>query len=173
MSAAAAKFSEAEISPSIIPVGPSEFLTIQYPGKPPIEFNQNCNTLDTKHAPAITFAPVHGNYYLLVMIDPDSLSREKPTEAEWLQWLVVNIPSDTLVKGTMPKASTGYTGPSPMPRTGDHRYTFLLFDQGKRKITQPAVKSRGKFKVAQFAEKHGLGAPVAGNMFISRHGELT
>jgi len=55
------------------------------------------------------------------------LSRENPSEAEWLHWLVINAQSDTLVQGTMPKALMGYSGPSPMPRTGNIFVKIILF----------------------------------------------
>ena len=31
------------------------------------------------------------DYYTILMVDPDAPSRKKPTMAQWLHWLVVNV----------------------------------------------------------------------------------
>lgn len=64
------------------------------------------------------------------MVDPDAPSRWNPTNAEWLHWLVVNIPNGQVEKGN---EWVRYQGPAPPPKTGPHRVSlsyllcFLVF----------------------------------------------
>eukprot|EP01084_Bolivina_argentea_P164673 286262_1 len=46
-------------------------------------------------APTIEF-PTHSNddYYTVLMVDPDAPSHANPKMAEWLHWLIVNVPID-------------------------------------------------------------------------------
>jgi phosphatidylethanolamine-binding protein (PEBP) family uncharacterized protein len=56
------------------------------------------------------------------MIDPDNLSRKNPSVAEWLHWLVVNIPASDILQGINGgQHQQPYGSPAPQPRTGDHR----------------------------------------------------
>ncbi|VDN18597.1 unnamed protein product [Gongylonema pulchrum] len=56
--------------------------------------------------------------------------------------------------------------------TGLHRYVFLVYKQ-PGKISDPAHghltnrsgAKRGGFKIANFAKKHNLGNPIAGNFY--------
>ncbi|VDO98918.1 unnamed protein product [Soboliphyme baturini] len=158
----AAKFTEAEIVPDVLSTAPTKKLTINYPGKPEIEAGSTMHVLDVRHAPKVTYPGTEGSYYTLIMIDPDNLSRTNPSQREWLNWIVINIPADAIAEGMMSRHLVGYMGPSPQPRTGLHRVVFLLFEHVKRKLNQPAIKARSKFSVKAFMEKHELGSkPVA------------
>jgi len=55
-----------------------------------------------------------GKKYSLVMVDPDAPSREKPTQRNWLHWLLTNVAGRDL-KG-------GLTGPE-----GDEVREYLTF----------------------------------------------
>ena len=56
---------------------------------------------------------------------------------------------------------------------GTHRYAFLLFQQATQEPLQVNDPSGGKptgrkhFNTRHFAEKHGLGVPVAATYFLS------
>ncbi|KFD59004.1 hypothetical protein M513_00167 [Trichuris suis] len=200
------KFQEAGIVPDVIDSPPPAKLEVTYSGKPTVNPGDEMHTLDVRHAPRICYPGREGHYYSLLMIDPDNLSRENPCQAEWIQWIVLNIPHDAIAAGMMSKHLVGYMVPGPQPRTGDktfrclrcsvykssyattvaglHRFTFLLFEHAGRKLNQPAIKSRAKFKTREFMAKHklgkeqshiamskhpNLGPPVAGNYFVAQH----
>ncbi|CAI7839385.1 unnamed protein product, partial [Closterium sp. NIES-53] len=126
---------------------------------------------EAAEAPYVELAGRHenGDLYTLVMSDPDAPSPDNPVAAEWLHWLVVNIPGAT----TLPHSSAGdlvtaYKGPS--PPTGVHRYVLSLFRQPHRLTTDAPAAVKG-FKTRQFAQQFGLGTPVTALFFRARKEE--
>ncbi|CAI5513338.1 unnamed protein product [Closterium sp. Naga37s-1] len=126
---------------------------------------------EAAEAPYVELAGRHenGDLYTLVMSDPDAPSPDNPVAAEWLHWLVVNIPGAT----TLPHSSAGdlvmaYKGPS--PPTGVHRYVLSLFRQPHRLTTDTPAAVKG-FKTRQFAQQFGLGTPVTALFFRARKEE--
>lgn len=85
----------------------------------PVEPGATMSTRNLRFAPKWGFSADPESTFTLVMIgklliallsywfccidmsieDPDNLSREKPTVAEWLHWLVTNIPASNLIEG--------------------------------------------------------------------------
>lgn len=108
--------------------------------------------------PDVAWAADASSYFTLAIVDPDAPSRQKPTHAPWLHWLVVNIPGKEVAGGDV---RTQYMPPTPPPRTGFHRYFVLLFAQpgGARIAFDGALASpsqRGRWPVADFARTHAL-----------------
>jgi phosphatidylethanolamine-binding protein (PEBP) family uncharacterized protein len=104
------------------------------------------------------------------MTDPDAPSRKDAKFREWHHWLVVNIPDTGDVSAG--KTMSAYVGSGPPQGTGLHRYVYLVYEQPSGEInpdepvlTNTSGDNRGKFSVAKFAEKYGLGDPVAGNFY--------
>ena len=65
---------------------------------------------------------------------------------------------------------TPYIGPGPGPNSGDHRYTFLLFQQSKANHTFAPMAhlekpDRRRFAFKEFAAENGLEL-VAINFFV-------
>ncbi|VDM99138.1 unnamed protein product, partial [Onchocerca ochengi] len=82
--------------------------------------------------------------------------------------LVINIPGQNVSSGTV---LSDYIGSGPPKGTGLHRYVFLVYKQPEN-ITDTehghlttSGENRANFKVVEFAKKHHLGNPVAGNFF--------
>jgi phosphatidylethanolamine-binding protein len=80
--------------------------------------------------------PEHSNaaIFTLVLTDPDAKSRANPKWSEMCHWIVTNLtaPATTLA---LPSTQTSkkllneiksYLPPSPPPKTGPHRYVFVL-----------------------------------------------
>ncbi|VDD90017.1 unnamed protein product [Enterobius vermicularis] len=130
-------------------------------------------TMSTRHlrfAPRFTLNVDPESTFTLIMIDPDNLSRKNPSVAEWLHWLVTNIPASNVLEGINGgQHQMTYGSPAPQPRTDLHRYVILLFEHQGRRLTVPTIKQRAKFSVKQFMEKHNLGDPIAGNFFLAQH----
>lgn len=71
--------------------------------------------------------------YTLVLTDPDATSRSDPTMSQYLHWIATNI---TLAPSPAENKNIAfspiydelipYRGPAPPPKTGYHRYTFVL-----------------------------------------------
>uniref|UniRef100_A0A5S6QYM3 Phosphatidylethanolamine-binding protein n=1 Tax=Trichuris muris TaxID=70415 RepID=A0A5S6QYM3_TRIMR len=164
-----AKFAEAELVPSVLPEAPKNKLVVNYEGTV-VEAGDKLSPRMLRFAPRITYEADPEAIYSLVMIDPDNLSRKNPSVAEWLHWLVVNVPASNLFDGMLGgQVLMAYGSPAPQPRTGDHRYVLVLYEHAGRRVSQPIPNQRAKFKVKQFQEKHNLGAPVAGLYFIAHN----
>uniref|UniRef100_A0A915JAF5 Phosphatidylethanolamine-binding protein n=1 Tax=Romanomermis culicivorax TaxID=13658 RepID=A0A915JAF5_ROMCU len=107
------------------------------------------------------------------MIDLDYPKQENPCEAEFVHWLIPNIPADSFKIGTPTgsKPTLGYSPPMPLINSGEHRFVLLLFAQERRRISVPTMKKRNNFSLKEFIQKHNLGEPLAGNYFLANHGD--
>jgi len=83
--------------------------------------------------------------YMLLMIDPDSPTRDKETDGEIpgtagpvLHWLGLNCEDSA----ESCYQAIPYVKPSPLPGTGRHRYIYILFQQTK---PPPTMDSWSKF----------------------------
>ena len=110
-----------------------------------------------------------GSMYTLAMIDPDAPSKANPSRREYLHWLVVNIPMTNVWQGN---ELVEYIGAGPPQDTGLHRYVLLVYlqdgpvvDYRIGHISKYTSSGRPMFRIQRFADKHRLGAPVAGNFF--------
>ncbi|CEP14582.1 hypothetical protein [Parasitella parasitica] len=95
--------------------------------------------------------------YTLLLVDPDAPCKEDP---KWGPYR-----SGKIDEG---KALSAYMGPAPPPKTGDHRYIFLLYKQPK---TQAAfgvlAKERANWEFKTFVKDNDLEL-VGINFFVSR-----
>lgn len=119
-------------------------------------------------APYIPFPYISLQMYTLVMTDPGvldikTLRVEQQSAWQWLHWIVVNVPGDMAVPAAG-KVVQPY-GP-PAPPAGNHRYTFLLFEQ-KAEINPATPKERGSFDTRAFAAANSL-TPVGGFYFLAQ-----
>ncbi|KAG2470677.1 PEBP1 protein, partial [Polypterus senegalus] len=109
-----------------------------------------------------------GKMYTLALTDPDAPSRKDPKFREWHHFLVVNMKGSDINSG---KVLSDYVGSGPPKGTGLHRYVWLIYEQpAELSCDEPVLSNRsgdhrGKFKIAQFRKKYGLGRPVAGNCY--------
>lgn len=118
--------------------------------------------------------PVEPDFlYTMIMTDPDYPDRKGHKQREFQHWVVVNIRGTGILSGNV---TTEYYPPQPAEGTGPHRYVFTIFKQPKgrinvteRKILSKQVDHRGNFQTMKFAEKYGLGDPVAANLFTAQY----
>ena len=117
--------------------------------------------------------------HVLVLVDPDAPSPRHPRCAQWLHWLVVNIPNARVSEG---RVVTPFNPPT--PPIGTHRYLLLVFEQAlgpkgcastgscdqsvaeMAKVRPPT--SRCGFDVRRFAREHSLGQPIAAHLFRAK-----
>ncbi|CAB3409257.1 unnamed protein product [Caenorhabditis bovis] len=166
----AAAFAQHEITPKIIPNPPKQKLHLTWDGIQ-VEPGMTLQVRNLKNAPrwALPGADPE-SIYTILMIDPDNLSRKNPSVAEWLHWLVCNIPASNIIDGINGgQHQMAYGSPAPGPRTDLHRYVILMWEHQGRRISVPKPSSRAKFNVRQFMEKYQLGDPIAGNFFLAQH----
>ncbi|GMT15877.1 hypothetical protein PFISCL1PPCAC_7174 [Pristionchus fissidentatus] len=158
-------FAQNEITPNIIPNAPTQVLNCTWDGIQ-VQPGQEMSARNLKNAPRFTLKVDPESTFSLVMIDPDNLSRKNPSVAEWLHWLVANIPASNVLEGINGgQHQMAYGSPGPQPRTGLHRYLIVLFEHQGRRIQVPKMDTRAKFSLKKFMEKHNLGTPIAANFF--------
>ncbi|XP_046659734.1 uncharacterized protein LOC124353776 [Homalodisca vitripennis] len=111
--------------------------------------------------PEVNYAVEPTGWYMLVMVDPDTLSIKDSTVM--LHWILGNILGDDVSNGEIVADHVGSESPQ---RRGFHRYLILLYKQhGKLTFEDPIVsnttENRHKFSIQDFAEKYELSNPVA------------
>jgi phosphatidylethanolamine-binding protein len=79
--------------------------------------------------------------FTLVLTDPDAKSRAKPKMSEMCHWIVTNLTTPLPLSLDILKAKEGelveYLPPSPPPKTGKHRYVFILLEGKTKHLTAP------------------------------------
>ncbi|KAI5956228.1 TFS1 [Candida jiufengensis] len=108
-----------------------------------------------------------GDKFILVLTDPDAPSNSDHKWSEYCHWLVTDIKfSNTKDDKGEPEIShfidfkqgqelLPYVGPGPPPKTGKHRYVFLLYKQ------DPKVENL-KSKAPKDRPNWGTGIPSSG-----------
>ncbi|KAK6040788.1 phosphatidylethanolamine-binding protein [Cooperia oncophora] len=175
MADVAAAFAQAELTPSVIENAPKQKLHLTWDGIQ-VEPGMTMSTRNLKERSSFP-SPRSGPREHVLLIDdrrsfsdPDNLSRKNPSVAEWLHWLVCNIPASNVLEGINGgQHQMPYGSPAPQPRTDIHRYVILMWEHQGRRINVPKPSTRAKFNVKQFIEKHKLGDPIAGNFFLCQH----
>jgi phosphatidylethanolamine-binding protein (PEBP) family uncharacterized protein len=133
--------------------------------------------------------------YVITLTDPDAPSRENPEWSEMCHWIATNVSVTTKTFSILPLPEFGlteqdikeqsspddvieYKPPGPPPKTGKHRYVFLVFAP-KNGTTEPLHLSKPKDRqhwgtgkegggVRDWATDNGL-APVAANFVYAKN----
>lgn len=166
-------------------------LSIEYPTGSQVSLGNTLTVADTQETPKVQFTlnPTAGkdgkefsisnkDKFLLVLTDPDAPSNTDHKWSEYAHWIVgdlsLNVPSEAKTEqeevefiSTILDVSKGteilkYEGPGPPPKTGKHRYVFLLYKQ------DPEVE---KYDVPLGRPNWGTGVPSSGvRDYIEKHG---
>lgn len=108
--------------------------------------------------------------YIILMIDPDSPSRDDDTSVQVLHYLKTDFAvTDITNLGSTATAAMPYAGPDKSVGTGPHRYIFLLYDQpitGFMNVGVPDPSNR-TFSVGAWKTANNLKAAVAGIHFVA------
>jgi phosphatidylethanolamine-binding protein (PEBP) family uncharacterized protein len=132
--------------------------------------------------------------YVVALTDPDAPSRDNPKWSEMCHWIAANVSVSEKTFAILPLPEFGltqmrsengspddvieYKPPGPPPKTGKHRYVFLVFAP-KNGTTEPLHLSKPKERqhwdtgeerggVRNWAENNGL-VPVAANFIYSKN----
>lgn len=116
--------------------------------------------------------------FTLVLTDPDAKSRENPQWSEMCHWIVTNLTAP--VTSDMNRAKKGelveYLPPTPPPKTGKHRYVFVLLEgEHGQDLSPPSERKHwgyGKVRhgVRDWAEENELKV-VGANFFYAQNEE--
>ncbi|XP_043842397.1 phosphatidylethanolamine-binding protein 4 isoform X2 [Dromiciops gliroides] len=125
--------------------------------------------------PSIKYSQAQKNKkYVLMMVDPDAPSRNYPQNRYWRHWLLINISGNGLKTGNINGHElTSYQPPGPPPKTGFHRYQFLLFEQPEKgkpiTLSSKEKAKRGSWSISDFIKHFHLGSPVAASQFLTQN----
>jgi phosphatidylethanolamine-binding protein (PEBP) family uncharacterized protein len=133
--------------------------------------------------------------YVVTLTDPDAPSRKNPEWSEMCHWITSNVSVTEEIFSILPLPEFGlteqaaskdggpddvmeYKPPGPPPKTGKHRYVFLVFAP-KNGTTEPLHLSKPSDRqhwgtgkegggVREWAGENGL-VPVAANFIYSKN----
>ncbi|KAH8417560.1 hypothetical protein KR222_001886, partial [Zaprionus bogoriensis] len=162
-----------EIAPDVVDkLPPQGKLQVKYPVGVAVEDGNELTPTQVKDEPTVSWESAEGStLYTLLMVDPDAPTRSDPKYREILHWAVVNIPGNQVNEG---QTLVEYIGSGPPEGTGLHRYIFLLYAQTQKvedatRIDKRTRQGRLNFSARKFAEKHGLGEPIAVNHYEAQY----
>jgi len=165
------------IVPDVIVVAPKTFLRVNYQSGVRATLGNELTPTQVKDQPSVAWNGDHHSFYTICLTDPDIPSRaaaNRNDRSEWHHWLVGNIPGTNLSEGV---TLTAYVGSGTPPKTGLHRYVFLVYKQPSKltfdepRISNRTAEKRDKFSIHKFALKYNLGTPVAGNFYQAQYDE--
>ncbi|KAH8326080.1 hypothetical protein KR067_001123 [Drosophila pandora] len=171
-SAVAEVFAANGVVPDVISEAPSQLLKVTYKNGLVAKDGVELTPTQVKEQPNVEWDAQPGDFYTLIMTDPDAPSRAEPKFREFKHWVLVNIAGNDLASG---EQIAGYVGSGPPKGTGLHRYVFLLYKQSgklefdEERVSNKSRKDRPKFSAAKFAEKHELGKPIAGTFYQAQY----
>ncbi|KAL9606201.1 MAG: hypothetical protein Q9179_000598 [Wetmoreana sp. 5 TL-2023] len=171
-----------------------------------VDLGSKIKPSDVSRAPNVKVLPIEDNNdlipspttrsnttYTFVLTDPDATSRADPAKAEMCHWIVTGISLDADYTGeavipapadfqdSKSKELMSYYPPAPPPKTGYHRYVFVLL--APKPSNSDARKSSGPEKprerphwgygrvgkgVRDWAEDNGL-TPVGAEFFYAEN----
>lgn len=118
--------------------------------------------------------------FTLILTDPDAKSRDNPKWSEMCHWILTNLTSPTPEPPPpSPKITKkdgelkGYKPPGPPPKTGAHRYVFVLLQGDSSNIKAPKKRKHwgyGKVRhgVRDWAAENDL-VVVGANFFFAEN----
>ncbi|EDX11860.1 protein D2 [Drosophila simulans] len=165
-------FRSHQVVPDVIPEPPNQLLKVTYSNNLVAKDGVELTPTQVKDQPVVEWDAQPGEFYTLIMTDPDAPSRAQPKFREFKHWILANIAGNDLASG---EPIAEYIGSGPPQGTGLHRYVFLLYKQSgklefdEERESKRSRKDRPKFSAAKFAKKHELGNPIAGTFYQSQY----
>ena len=123
--------------------------------------------------------------FTLVLTDPDATSRADPAKSEMCHWVLTNLttplpeqptfdvemPFIDISKSTLEGELKSYQPPAPPPKTGKHRYVFVLLEGESTNVQAPKERPHwgyGKVRhgVRDWAEENDM-TVVGANFFYA------
>ncbi|KIX05233.1 uncharacterized protein Z518_06105 [Rhinocladiella mackenziei CBS 650.93] len=118
--------------------------------------------------------------FTLVLTDPDAKSRDNPKWSEMCHWILTNLTAPLReppprIRKIKPGEVEEYYPPRPPPKTGSHRYVFVLLEGDTSNLRAPSKRRHwgyGKVRhgVRDWAHENNL-TVVGANFFFARNKE--
>lgn len=181
------RYKSSGLIPELLDQPPKDLMKIVYDNNRVLHKNTGVENTPTQvklQPMSITWPDMkEDHFYTIIMIDPDMPMRSTPIEqkTQVLHWLMVNIPGS----GVGGRQLAPYIGSGPPPKTGVHRYNFLVFDEGVSRKDYSAIQNFDLVDIGRrvnwnlqdpgktwtfrgFMAWAGLGLPIAGNFYVAQ-----
>ncbi|KAI6215385.1 hypothetical protein M3Y94_00379500 [Aphelenchoides besseyi] len=165
-------FKKHGVVPDVIQSAPPKVAKVTFDSGVEANLGNVLTPTQVQNPPTVSWEAENDALYTLIKTDPDAPSRKDPKFAEWHHWLVVNIPGSQVEKG---ETLSEFIGAGPPENTGLHRYVFLVYKQQKKLsdsehgILRFSANRRNNYNARDFAKKHNLGDPIAGNFYSAEY----
>lgn len=118
--------------------------------------------------------------FVLTLTDPDAPSRDNPKWSEFCHWIATGVSLASSVEASIHHLEDviEYKPPGPPPKTGKHRYVFLVFvpangTTDKLHLTKPQDRKHWGsdhtgYGVREWAYENGL-VPIAANFIYAQN----
>ncbi|CCM05312.1 uncharacterized protein FIBRA_07526 [Fibroporia radiculosa] len=175
------------IIPDVLPesFNPSVLLDVVFPNGKEVLLGNELSKEDVMDEPAINYVPMNMPFeqaeatgesaseeiaYTLVMLDPDMPSKADVKFRCFAHWIIMGLksPAHSASRTSDPSAlkthvsTTSYMPPEPLPGSGIHRYTFLLYQEllsselpQDAMVHHDTVKERQEWDPVSFGDKNG------------------
>jgi phosphatidylethanolamine-binding protein (PEBP) family uncharacterized protein len=163
---------------------PKGLITVSYGKDKEVALGNTLKPSETQEAPQINLAFSESEpeaSYTLVVTDPDAPTKGDKKWSEYAHFILSGIkakPSEGEVTHVDYNAATTllpYTGPAPPPKTGKHRYVFILYKEGSQAPKGLPSQNRANWGTGipgsgarDWARKQAL-LPVAINFFYAQN----
>lgn len=194
-------FTKHKIIPEVVDKFETQgLLTIEYNDKDKVTLGNTLKVDNTQNVPKIQFTVNSGNQeqdfdiskedkFTLVLTDPDAPSNKDHKWSEYCHWIVTDLPLNeskgespeslsTILDYSKGKELLSYVGPAPPPKTGKHRYVFLLYKQDPS-VSLPCPSDRPTWGtgvagsgVRDWMAKHGGLSQLLGINFFYAQNEV-
>jgi len=126
-----AEFKEHGVVPDVIDTWPPNVAKIDYSSSTHVNLGNVLTVKETQQLPKLFFPSELHSLYTVMMVDPDALSRKTHEFRNFCHYVQVNVPGAGSEHVDIHKGHNvvPYMGPAPPPKSGLHRYVFLVFVQ--------------------------------------------
>ncbi|KAI0846862.1 PEBP-like protein [Daldinia vernicosa] len=184
---------KAEIFPTVVDKFlPSFLLDAEWPSGERTELGNTVKVDDVQDEPTITVRQSHSSLlsaeqrssvtYTIIITDPDAPSRDNPEWSEFCHFIATGVDISSSEPAALRLSSLKdiipYKPPGPPPKTGKHRYVFLLLAPANGTtdplhLTKPEDRKhwgtgKARHGVRDWAKENGL-KPVAANFIYAQN----
>lgn len=180
-------FKKHEVVPDVIDeFDPNTLLEITYGDNNVVAVGNTLAVDKTQHKPTVHASFPNGSdgTYTLVLTDPDAPSRSDNKWSEYCHYIVSGLKPSVVAEAEGAAVELNlsqgnelipYMGPGPPPKTGKHRYVFVLYKEGSKTPEAPADRPTWGTNVPgsgtrDWAKKYDL-TVVTSNFFFAQNTE--
>ncbi|KAL6249132.1 carboxypeptidase Y inhibitor [Rhinocladiella similis] len=165
---------------------PSYYIEVDYPSTHDKVVLGNDIPVDAvSERPVFNFFPIKppsveakNSAFTIALTDPDAKSRDKPKWSEMCHWILTNLTTPAPgpppgTHGAKPGEIIKYLPPSPPPKTGAHRYVFVLLAGDSSNLKAPRDRKHWGYDkvrhgVRDWADENDLKV-VGANFFFAQN----